>query len=173
MSNLKNFMEQNNEISEIKASLGTASPEQLKKFFDSFAKNDLTSDGTPRTLESCDPYTLQYDKNGNLGLVMARLNDKSGLGVLKTKDGFSVIRGKIKEMKNGCFSIYGNDYSDYDTNSILLKRTIYQPDNSYSVQHFENGHLASTSFYDKDNNLIKKSTNNGKLPSNRGKLPDM
>ena len=38
---------------------------------------------------------------------------------------------------------------------------MYEPDDSYRVQKFEDGKLKSTSFYDKDDNLIKRVNKKG------------
>ena len=87
---------------QIEKKLETASPEQLKKLFNSLS---IDSSKTPNKryyrsryalLEG--GYTVQNDENGNIKWMATKLNDGTGLGVLKTEDGFAVLRGKIKEL---------------------------------------------------------------------------
>ncbi len=150
---------------QIEKKLETASPEQLKKLFNSLS---IESSKTPnkryyrsRYAPREGGYTVQNDENGNIKWMATKLNDGTGLGVLKTEDGFAVLRGKIKELGGLLFSVVGNEFSYYDENSNLLKQTVYEPDDSYKVQKFEGGKLKSTSFYDKDDNLIKRINKKG------------
>ena len=162
---MKQFADTVKDAEQIEKKLETASPEQLKKLFNSLS---IDSSKTPNKryyrsgyalLEG--GYTVQNDENGNIKWMATKLNDGTGLGVLKTEDGFAVLRGKIKELGGPLFSVVGNEFSYYDENSNLLKQIVYEPDDSYRVQKFEDGKLKSTSFYDKDDNLIKRVNKKG------------
>ena len=157
------YMKKGQEIVEIQKNLETASPEQLKKLFDEFDLSYYNSHepNMASSYGSYRQYTLLNDENGKLKFIAAKLNDGTGLAILKTTNGFSIARGKIMEARNNLFNVHGNEISDYDENLNLLKQTVYEPDDSYRVQKFEDGKLKSTSFYDKDNNLLKRVNKKG------------
>ena len=168
-------MKKAQEIGKIEENLKTASPEQLKNLFDFLSKDSFSRSFFSNPNEAyyhggLRQYTIQNDENGKIKFFVAKLNDGTGLAVLKTKNGFAVIKGEIREGQNDLFSVHGNEVSDYDENSNLLKQTVYEPDDSYKVQKFENGKLKSTSFYDKDNNLIKRINKKG--DAERRKISD-
>jgi len=172
MSDIKPFNFVPEEISKTKKSLETASLRQLIELFDYVAKDDLRVSDNPNDLYCHTRYTLQNDENGNLKVMVAGMDDGRALAIIKTGNGFSVMKGKRKELGNDLFTITGaDDICECDRNANLLKRTTYEPDDSYQVQKFEDGKLKFTSFYDKDNNLIKRVNKKGALNAAQLRMP--
>ena len=158
-----------------------ASPKELKEFFDFFDKEtsntlveigagDMT-DTKKLSYTTCrkgrEFYAQRYT-NGELRYIITELKDGQGIGIEKggkygVKNGYiRIIKGDLKKDRYDAISgIHGNDICYYDKDMNLLVEMIIKEDTSHEVRKFEDGKLKSTSFYDKDNNLIKRINKKG------------
>ena len=151
----------------------TASPKQLRELFDrvdnynmddpteSFARA-FTFGATHRAFES-NGHAIRCDYKGSeLSDIIIELEEEKGLALVPEKRAFVIMKGDIRKSEDGQISgLHGNEVSFYDREMNLSLKTIYHDDDSYEKQRFEDGQLKSTSFYDKDDNLLKKINKKG------------